>query len=142
MLITVQMNKPPAQSQSYDLHPAAKEASITYSEALKERDRLRMQVQQLANDLEVERRHCNELQHTVDREREARSYFERYAVEVNTHLDLIASSAIKARERSMDMAKKQEAKSQLGPPITPEQMESEIENMVKHVDTISKELKQ
>jgi hypothetical protein len=56
-------------------------------------------------DLEVEQRHCQELQHHIDVVSERRDYFQRYAVEVQTHLHHIAAAATAARDRALDVTR-------------------------------------
>jgi hypothetical protein len=123
---------PPPPTPTHTLHPAAQEAAVIYSTALVERDQIRaelvrvrqeafdeiqrvrklaaQEVDKLTNDLEVERRHCSELQFQLDQVIEKRDYFQRYAIEIHTHLDHIAASANAARDRALKVAEEDQAK--------------------------------
>jgi len=89
-------NRPPAQRPP--MH-------VVLSEALAENEQLRGMVNRLEGDIEVERRHSRELEHQLDREVEMRSYYERYCIEVNVHLDNIQGTIMTARERANTMGR-------------------------------------
>ena len=98
------------------LHPAAQEAAAMYSEALEKVDRLQAENTRLSNELEIERKHCNELQHQLDHVSERRDYFYRYAIEVRTHLQTIVQSATMADNRALEVAKNEPTKPQIEKP--------------------------
>jgi hypothetical protein len=140
-LIQRQPAAPPPPTPQHTLHPAAQEAAVIYSTALIERDHIRaeltrvrqeafdeiqrvrklaqQEVDRLSNDLEIERRHCSELQFQLDQVTIKRDYFQRYAIEIHTHLDHIAASANTARDRALRVA--EEDQEQLPSPAKPAQ---------------------
>ena len=105
-----------SEERRKQLHPAAQEAAAMYSHALEAVDRLEAENIQLKNDLEIERRHCNELQHQLDHVSERRDYFYRYAIEVRTHLQTIVQSATMADNRALEVAKNEPTKPQIEKP--------------------------
>ena len=126
-------NTEAAATQARRLHPAAQEAAAMYSEALETVDRLQAENMRLAHDLEIERRHCNELQHQLDHVSERRDYFYRYAIEVRTHLQTIVQSATMADNRALEVARNEPAKSQIEAEKTPTQLEEELANVVETI---------
>ena len=140
--------KPPAAQPApppSGLHPEAMRAAADWSDLCRLRDRLLDENQQLRNAIEVDRRQITELQHQLDRVTERADFFQRYAVEIGTHLDLIATSAVKARERAIEMARRpeplqQEEEDDLtnfrevdepAPPKSPELLEQDIQNIAR-----------
>ena len=126
-----------AAAQARRLHPAAQEAAAIYSNALEAVDRLEAANVRLANELEIERRHCNELQHQLDSASERRDYFYRYAIEVRTHLQTIVQAATMADNRALDVARS-EPKGQIekAPESCPETLEHQIADVLKTIKKV------
>lgn len=84
------------------LHPAAQEAAAIYSKALDDLDAARATIAELQNDNAVLMLRLDEVKAELGIERDKRESYERYCVEVNTHLVTIATSANLARDRSLE----------------------------------------
>ena len=96
---------PPAKHRHSDVpHPAVAEHLARFSDMARELDQLRGDNTKLLNDLDVERRHCHDLQNMLGRETERADYFQRYAVEAKTSLEHIKAAATTAHERALDVA--------------------------------------
>ena len=98
--------RPPGAPSHRALHPAAQEAAAQWSDMLIELEAVRAQNEQLRVALEVERRHRASLQHELAAVGDKKDFFQRFSVEINTHLDLIAQAAVSARQRALEMAQK------------------------------------
>ena len=101
----------PAANNIKDIHPAALDAVVAWSNINKEHDRLKAAYQKTCNDLEVANRHIQELQYQLDKVTERRDYFQRYSVQASTDLQHIVtaahniiSAAQTARDRSLEAA--------------------------------------
>lgn len=88
--------------QSTELHPAAQQAAVVYSEALMELEQLRRMLERANLDLEVERRANEQLKATLAEERASKEMYQRYAIQVRTDLGHIVDIAIKANARATD----------------------------------------
>ena len=106
-------------------HPAVAAHIEQWNGMAAELDRLRAENEQLGNELEVERRHCHELQHMVDNERLQKEKFQRYAVKADTYFETLASTATMAREESYKMASEQQKKIE-GPPLSVDELEAGV----------------
>jgi len=95
---------PPAKPMQ-QLHPAAQEAAMVFSETMADNDRLRGEVMKLRNELEVEKRACRELEHQLDRETQRREFFEHWATELDCQLGNISSAITSARQRGNEIAR-------------------------------------
>lgn len=90
--------------RSTELHPAAQQAAVVYSEALMELDRLKQINERLTNDLEVERRSNALLQQHLAEERTMKESYQRYAIQIKTDLSHIVDIAMKANSRAKEQA--------------------------------------
>lgn len=101
-----------AHSNIKDIHPAALDAVVAWSNINKERDQLEALYHRTKNDLEVANRHIQELQYQLDQVTERRDYFQRYSVQASTDLQHVVTAAQNiiaaaqtAMERSLEVAK-------------------------------------
>lgn len=95
------------------LHPAAQEAAVVYSEALHENERLRARNSQLENGLATANKHIEHLKGLLDKEQEQCEKYRRYSVEITTHLDNIVQTAVKANARAAEFSGKPQQKTEL-----------------------------
>jgi cell division septum initiation protein DivIVA len=84
-----------------NLHPAAQEAARVYSDALQMNASLQRKVSQLQCDLEVMTRVNQGLEQQLREMTESRDMFQRYAVEMQTHLQHVVHAATTAMDRSL-----------------------------------------
>lgn len=125
----------PARHQSppmpRQLHPAAQSAAADYSDALERLETEEAANDQLRADLTVERRHVADLTRLLDAATERADQYQRYSIEVRTHLVHLVSSAKSAHECAMDFA---ENPPQALPPREADPVET-IEEMI--ADTVA-----
>ena len=86
------------------LHPAAREAAAKYSDIFEENDKLRADVASLRHGLEVERSINQQLRAMLEHERAAKEKFQRYSVEVRSHLRQLVLIANDADAVALDAA--------------------------------------
>jgi recombinational DNA repair ATPase RecF len=111
-------------------HPAVLQHVAAFSDALRERDALLIENQNLKNHLQVLETSLREVQYQCDAERVAKERYQRYAVTVQTLNEAIARAAQQAHEASMTFAIKEETK-----PIAPPRKKqlSEVEEEVQEL---------
>jgi len=86
------------------MHPAAQKAVAEFSDAMNENASLKLENQELRNELRIARAHCKELEHSVDSEREQKEKFQRYCIRIETLLEGIARAAVQAHEAAVSTA--------------------------------------
>jgi hypothetical protein len=119
MPVVQKPTKPEAAPAQPRLHPAVQQQVQAWSSAMEELDRVKADNSDLREALEIERRHCQELEHQLDvANRHLRDWMQ-YGTEISTHLAHIASSAIAAR----DCAAKA-TRSDSGEPVPADPLES------------------
>lgn len=85
---------PPELPRARNLHPAAQEAAVVYSDALAS----------LEIALEIERRETASLRKQLNEERRTKEYYMSYAAEIKTHLGHLMHAATAAHERALQCA--------------------------------------
>jgi hypothetical protein len=94
----VQKPTKPEAAPAPRLHPAVQEQVRAWSHAMEELDRVKAENSDLREALEVERRHCQELEHSIDiANRHLRDWIQ-FGTTIDTHLAHVASSALAARD--------------------------------------------
>ena len=88
------------------LHPAALQAAATYSDALTRVDQQNVRIAELETALDASQRHCNMLEQRLEREVNQKETFQRYSIELRSHLTAIRStidSAMEAATRAAEV---------------------------------------
>lgn len=99
----------PALPRARNLHPAAQEAAVVYSDALAS----------LEIALGVERREAASLRKQLAEERHTKEYYMNYAAEIKTHLGHIMHAASAAHERALQCAEEPKPQPQPQPDPQP-----------------------
>jgi hypothetical protein len=113
-------------SGAQEIHPAVQQHVAAFSDALQERDALRVENQNLRSHIQILETSVRELQYQLDAERISKERYQRYAVTVQTLNESIARAAEQAHKASLDFAIKEEAK-----PLPPKKQLSDIEAEVQ-----------
>lgn len=98
-LVPTTPSRPPAQKPR-ELHPEAQ----NYSDILYRLDASQAENRQLTADLAVERRHVADLQRLLTSATGRGDRYQRYAIEVKTHLEHIVTAATRAHHLALDFA--------------------------------------
>jgi len=86
------------------LHPAAQEAAATFSAAIKKANDLEKRLAEVEQEYAVLKLHASKLEEMLDEQTAQKEQFQRYSVQIKTHLDGIVRLAIAANEKSLDAA--------------------------------------
>jgi hypothetical protein len=132
--VAVMPSPPRPKHQHTDIganHPAVAEHIARFNEMAIELDRLRADNARLANELEIERRVNNELQHSVDVERNQKERYQRYAVRADSFFEQLATTANQARDESHRMAAAAEPPKPLEPPPSVDELEAGVAEIAK-----------
>jgi recombinational DNA repair ATPase RecF len=114
-------------------HPAVLQHVAAFSDALRERDALLLENQNLKNHVQVLETSLREVQYQCDGERAAKERYQRYAVTVQTLNESIARAAQQAHEASMTFAIKEEAKPLPQPRKKLSDVEEEVQELVDNL---------
>jgi hypothetical protein len=120
-------------SGDQEIHPAVHKHIASFSDALHERDMLRIQNQNLQSQIQVLEASVRELQYQLDAERISKERYQRYSVTVQTLNEAIARAAEQAHEAALHFAIKEEARP--APPRQLSDIEGEVQNLVNKLGT-------
>jgi nucleoside-triphosphatase THEP1 len=118
-----------------EVHPAVHQHIASFSDALNERDALRVENQNLRSHVQVLETSLRELQYQLDAERISKERYQRYAVTVQTLNESIARAAEQAHKASLDFAIKEEAKPLPSKPKPLSEVEAEVQDLVNKLGT-------
>jgi hypothetical protein len=120
-------------SGEQEIHPAVHQHIATFSDALHERDVLRIQNRNLQSQIQVLETSVRELQYQLDAERISKERYQRYAVTVQTLNEAIARAAEQAHEAALHFAIKEEARPTPPKPKQLSEIESEVQDLVDNL---------
>jgi hypothetical protein len=120
-------------SGAQEIHPAVQQHVAAFSDALQERDALRVENQNLRSHIQVLETSVRELQYQLDAERISKERYQRYSVTVQTLNESIARAAEQAHKASLEFAIKEEAKPLPSKPKPLSEVEAEVQDLVNRL---------
>jgi hypothetical protein len=95
---------PPKRRDPRELHPAAQEAAIVYSEALKANEELSARCRSLEHGLHLANSKIVDLNAVIERERGLLEVYRRYSISVQAALKTVVSTIMEADRQAASLA--------------------------------------